>query len=612
MYNTCTNTNSTVVMNRVTGNIKDNNFINGYALGLTCTPNGSSCHGGNVIQGVKEWWYAVTITLPTRCTQWRFSVNGDHRGHLDNIYSSSLFHVESNLYTNNINNPRHNTSPYFLSSSYMQIATNQTTTYNLGAVDIDGDSLVYSVVNTKSRNSCNDTIANATYNTQTPTLQAPNNPLRCNNSFTINSKTGTATFTHANPITYSLSVVTFLVEEYRHGVLIGDVLRDVQFSAFPSSIAPPTISHDPNSLSGATFSNNRLNGCIGEQMSVCFDIESTGARFIASDNHQVILPGSQILYQNQMSDSVRGCLGWKPELRDTGLKTMIIDILDTTCSTTNGVLLNRQATFEVYVAPPVQANNDMIVCVNEQVQLNAAGGWGNYNWQVISGSQNSLSCTNCQSPIATPTVKTVYRVSSSNGICSGDGHYADTVVLDVHNATPTNPTINITATPGATVQKGTPVTFTANITACNNPEYQWLRNGSALGGATNNTWTSQLLNNQDRISCRLSCADTCPKPRIQESNIITMQFVSVAEVNKASTIKLYPNPNTGIFTIETELPEDKLPAQLTILNTFGQIVHKGNLTNSKQELQLNKLPAGMYFLKVVTDTGTHSLPFVVR
>lgn len=610
IFNSCTNTTSTVQMSLVTGNIKDNNFINGYALGITCTPNNTNCYGKSA-PGVREYWYATTITLPQMCTNWKFSVHDVHRHHTNNIDQNTAYYMEANLYTNNVNLPQPNTTPYFLSSGYMVVASNQVTTYNLGAIDIDGDSLSYSVVSTKHSNGCGNAPTNATYVTENPTLQAPNNPLQCNNTFTIDNKTGTAKFTAAPAI--GAGFVTFLIEEYRDGILIGSLLRDVSFTVAPNTIPQPAFVPDQSSLSGATFSSNRLNGCIDQQMSMCFDIKSnnTSARFILSDNHQAIIPGSQILYYNQNSDSVRGCMGWKPSLANAGLHTMIVDILDTSCVGNLGLLFNRQAIFEVFIAPPVKTNKDMIVCVNEPVQLTASGGWGTYNWQVLSGSPNSLSCTNCAMPIATPGVKTTYRVSSSNGICAGDNYYADTITIDVHNAVPTNPTINITASPSGKIQPGTSVSFTANTTACNNPEYQWMKNGSVLTGASANTWTSQLLNDQDRITCQLTCADTCPKPRVQVSNIITvLTDISVVKKQESNT-KIYPNPNDGSFIIETELDVTQ-SIKMEVLNTFGQTVYADKLNTRKQQINLRELAAGIYFLKIISQPETQSIQFIKK
>jgi len=65
--------------------------------------------------------------------------------------------------------------------------------------------------------------------------------------------------------------------------------------------------------------------------------------------------------------------------------------------TTDGVL-NAQNTFTVSPA-------DTAVCAGQPVQLNASGGAA-YFW----ATENSLSCVNCQNPIATPTQSTNYQV----------------------------------------------------------------------------------------------------------------------------------------------------------------------------------------------------------
>ena len=53
-----------------------------------------------------------------------------------------------------------------------------------------------------------------------------------------------------------------------------------------------------------------------------------------------------------------------------------------------------------------------IVCSGNSTTLNASGG-GTYSWTPASG----LSCTNCQSPVASPTVTTTYTLAVTNGSC---------------------------------------------------------------------------------------------------------------------------------------------------------------------------------------------------
>lgn len=613
IFNPCTNQSFTVPIVKTSGPITRNNLPNGYILPIACDPADSKCHSlANTAPGFREWWYITTVTLPLRCHRWRFSIIVDHRTNNDNLVNQSDFYVESNIYFPNISDPPKNSSPEFLMPAYIVTCQGQPSMYNNLAVDRDGDSLVYSIIppKTSSTSGCIGDPLNATLVTQSPPLQFPSNPIRCNNTFSINSVTGTATFTPANTISYGASLLTFLVEEYRYGQLVGSVVRDVQIGSFPCTNPQPTFHPVPGTATGGSYTNNRLEGCIGQTMQMCYDIKSSdnGAKLVVSDNLAVSLPNAAITYHNQQSDSVRVCFTWTPSTGDAGLKKITLNVKDSTCSST-AYLLQRLIDFNVFAGPPVTVDNDMVVCVNEKVSLAATGGFGNYTWQILpGGTPGSLSCINCRTPIASPTSLTKYVATSAGSMCPGNPYYSDTVTLDVHNATPTTPTINITANPGTTLAIGQQVDFTANVSACNNRYYQWLKNGIEISGATSNAWSTMALKDNDVISCRLNCADTCPQPRVQVSNQLKMHIGTFVAAVPEQKVKMYPNPSDGNFIIETE--EEYVSVEL--VNITGTVVHKQQLEGKKNNVNAAYIARGIYMVKLMSADKVQMFKLVVR
>jgi uncharacterized repeat protein (TIGR01451 family) len=75
--------------------------------------------------------------------------------------------------------------------------------------------------------------------------------------------------------------------------------------------------------------------------------------------------------------------------------------------------------------------------------------------------------------------------------------------------------------------------------------------------------------------------------------------VAVAEV------KVYPNPASDAITVENL--QDGL---LTIVNMNGAVVLQQTITGSKTEININRLPTGVYVLKTVNKTGTTTRKFV--
>ncbi len=64
-------------------------------------------------------------------------------------------------------------------------------------------------------------------------------------------------------------------------------------------------------------------------------------------------------------------------------------------------------------------------------------------------------------------------------------------------------------------------------------------------------------------------------------------------INNNSLLNIYPNPSSNVLNIGLE--EDEMWQRIEIINTLGQVVKKENFAKS---LDIQKLPAGMYYLKI--------------
>jgi len=79
----------------------------------------------------------------------------------------------------------------------------------------------------------------------------------------------------------------------------------------------------------------------------------------------------------------------------------------------NGCTDTLYRNLTVHGLPVIEAYGDTLVCVGDYATITASGGVS-YTW---SAPDNSLSCTNCQSPQASPTTPTLYTVigTDANG-----------------------------------------------------------------------------------------------------------------------------------------------------------------------------------------------------
>ena len=58
-------------------------------------------------------------------------------------------------------------------------------------------------------------------------------------------------------------------------------------------------------------------------------------------------------------------------------------------------------------------------------------------------------------------------------------------------------------------------------------------------------------------------------------------------------IYVYPNPTSGIITIDVEDP-----IEYFITNINGQVVKNGTVSYDSQLIDISNLPNGMYFIKI--------------
>ena len=86
---------------------------------------------------------------------------------------------------------------------------------------------------------------------------------------------------------------------------------------------------------------------------------------------------------------------------------------------------------------------------------------------------------------------------------------------------------------------------------------------------------------------------------------------------RAVSATVMPNPNTGNFTIQMQLPKDNVATTLQLFNSFGVKIWQENLgivsgTFSKNVYLENRLPSGIYVLVVQRSDGHYTTKIVVN
>ncbi len=218
-----------------------------------CLSMATTCHGGS-FTGIQEWIYKGTVTLPMKCTDWMFSYSLCCRNAaittISNPGTSQIF-VYATL--NNLSFTGNN-SPVFSNKPVPFICVGQPYCFNHGALDSDGDSVVYSLIKPKMSSA---TAVNyvGSYSAYQPLISVP--------AVTFDSLNGDICMT---PQQLEVTVMAVLVKEYRNGVLIGTVERDMQITVMNCNNNLPWLS----GINGTNVFDMTV--CAG--VPFCFDILS--------------------------------------------------------------------------------------------------------------------------------------------------------------------------------------------------------------------------------------------------------------------------------------------------------------------------------------------------
>ncbi len=238
----CNNFSQSVTLNAVPGT--------GQEISYACPGTLTTCSGGTA-PGFQEWEYSAIVTLPAQCPDWTFSVSDCCRnGAITTIGTPDSYslYIEAKLN----NTVFDNTSPTFTNVPVTFLCIGQDNYYNHGVIDAEGDSLAYFFI--PPRDAQNTNLAyQPGYSISNPITSSP--------AVSIDPVTGDI-FTH--PTASEVGVIAVLILEYRNGVLIGSVMRDLQVYTVQCNNTLPTAT----GINGTT--NFNASSCAGGQL--CFDI----------------------------------------------------------------------------------------------------------------------------------------------------------------------------------------------------------------------------------------------------------------------------------------------------------------------------------------------------
>lgn len=214
-------------------------------------------------------------------------------------------------------------------------------------------------------------------------------------------------------------------------------------------------------------------------------------------------------------------------------------------------------------------------CIGGSVNLDAGAGYASYLW-------NSGSTTQSVNIIESGEYTVV--VLDGNG-CIDSSMVADPVVVTVWDP---EPIIDIA---GDVLS----ITNSSDFVS-----YQWFYNGNPIPGATSSSYdivgsgtgnyTVCVIDDEGCEGCSFVYEMTC--------------CVGIEEANFDGDVKVYPNPNNGNFTVEVTLNQVR-NLSVGLHDMVGKQIWSedaiGSTDQFRKQYDLNEMPNGVYFLRILAD-----------
>ena len=379
-----------------------------------CPQAGNPCTNSNVV-GIEEYVYTATITLPSQCSSWNLRVWECCRNNAINTIANpggQELCVEATINNTNLCN----NSPTFTQYPVPYICANTPFCYNNGAIDPDGDSLVYSLIT--PMNNGGSVNYNGGYSV--------NNPVGgLNTSF--DPVSGNLCMIAPNQLT---SVFAVMVSEYRNGVLIGSVIRDIQINVLTCTEPPPYLSGIDTLIQVDTSSIlSTYEACIDIGDTVSFDVNgltnSSVTNITMGWNNAI--PNASFSVTNNGTPNPVGNFFWIPTAADTNSPYyIVIQLEDDACPLMGTFSFSYEIILETESDIEISSNISDVTCAGYNdgsidITINGINTIPSFYWTDENGNfiSSNEDLNNLDSGIYTVTVSATGECDQSESFYIG-------------------------------------------------------------------------------------------------------------------------------------------------------------------------------------------------
>lgn len=263
--------------------------------------------------------------------------------------------------------------------------------------------------------------------------------------------------------------------------------------------------------------------------------------------------------------------------------------------------------------PTITSNSP--ICSGDTLKVSAQSALSGvrYIW-VINGVPIPKLGADTITKKATVSTAVKYKVAVDLFGCVSD---ADSTTPVVNQAA--TPSITLSSTPGGVAGEGMTINYSSsNTNGGTSPRFRWTKNGVNITGANTNTYSAVAgtdVKSTDTICVVMISSASCVDPDTVKSCLnILVEPAGINNVADRSVWTLYPNPNSGLFTLTGNTMNDNV-VHIEIVNALGQSVFVSDaLPVNKQvnrQIKLEHLASGMYTLKIVAGELNLQRNFVI-
>jgi len=371
-----------------------------------CPTAKTNCSGGTV-KGLEAVVFRGTVTLPGNCTNWTMKFHDSNRNNAITTIPGGAFGTGGSIgltVMDSMFNVACNNSPVFINKPVMYACVGQKFCFSAGAIDPDGDSLVYFLSPPLSIGTGTTNNGQVIYNPG----YSYTNFVSSSTPITLDRATGEVCFT---PTMTEVTILAIRINEYRKGVKIGSTERDMQLWVINCNNNLPTAS----GINGTnTYS---IAACAGSQLCFTFNTNDSDAADHVTATANQLVPGSTLSFAG--SPHPVGTFCWTPSAADVKGTPYLLSLVinDDHCPLQG----TQNVSYSIYVKNCSAITADVTgapVCADSCYTLSAkpTGGTAPYTYSWSPGINTASTFKVCPS---TTTIYTV-TITDSKGVKATD------------------------------------------------------------------------------------------------------------------------------------------------------------------------------------------------